>query len=80
MAAMQCPDCGKWVPDYSDECWTCGYEFDSDECECECSCDYDYSSSYSSSYRKSYGAKQCVCGKWVPSYAKQCWTCRHYFY
>jgi len=70
MAAIQCPDCDKWVPDYSDECYSCGYEFDS----CECECDYDDNNNdYSYSRKSSYGTKQCRCGKWLPSYAKRCW-------
>ncbi len=80
--AMQCPKCDKWVPSYCNECYNCSYDFLSSN-----SCDYeekeDYYSSSSSSYsnnRSNYGAKQCCCGKWVPSHSKQCWTCRNYFY
>ncbi len=114
MAAIECPDCGKWVPDYADECFGCGYEFDDCNCSCCCDeeeddgtmecpccgkivpdysdvcyrCDYEFEaccSSYdacttsSSEYGVTCGAKQCRCGKWVPYYAKKCWTCNSWF-
>ncbi len=92
MAAIQCPGCGKWVPDYSDECWDCGYEFEEEECSCSCSCDDE--DGYSSGYACDSGGghnyyhdkdnydcstKQCSCGKWVPAYSTSCWTCGYVF-
>lgn len=82
---MECPECGKWIPDYSDVCYTCGYDFDDESCYCPCSSDDDndyYSRDNENDYFHKYGSgtKRCVCGKWVPGHSKQCWTCRHWFY
>jgi len=85
---MYCPGCDKWIPDYSDECWTCGYVFN-DECDCSCDCDDEEEEDdvyigtkcgYSYVHRYASGTKQCVCGKWVPGYSDECWTCGHMFY
>lgn len=89
---MICPGCDKWISDYSDECWTCGYVFDDDndddDCECYCPCDNDdddytpttNNCGYNYVHKYANGAKQCICGKWVPGYSRSCWTCGHKFY
>jgi hypothetical protein len=41
----KCPCCGKWIPSYSKECYTCGYEFYS-SCNSACRSSKDYSPSY----------------------------------